>query len=202
MSNFKPCTVCGAKSDARLSTFCSQACSMISDEVKAFSGQINLFRSEDSRIFFYDFAFGDLCDLWSTYLLRRIRTRDLGKARQVDRALEKLEKAILTKLNRFIPAHQCETRKLIGAILPRLVGANARIWDWKDAHMGGQCPKPDEWSAFREMYAERDACRQQLDALIDGHTMTTKTYENITGSYDVARIAETLGFAPPRPNAR
>lgn len=205
MSDFKPCSICGARSDARLSSCCSRECSLAADEVRSFAGTINLYRSEDTRIFFYDFAFGDLCDLWSTYLLRRVRTRDLSKARIVDRALERLEKAILTKVNRLVHASQCETRKLIGAILPRLVNANARIWNWRDANMvAGAVPDAKTWYAYGEMYQERDSCRQQLDELVEGQTMTTKTYESakVSAFYDVAKIAAELGFKLPRTDAR
>lgn len=205
MNAFKPCGVCGAKSDARLSPFCSRDCALVADEVRSFGDNINQYRSEDTRIFFYDFAFGDLCDLWSTYLLRRVRTRDLAKVRKVDRALERLEKAILTKLNRHVPSFQCETRKVIAAILPRLVGANAQIWDWKDRNWGLGSVNPESWTEYKSAYQERDSCRQQLDELVEGHTMTTKSYENanVSSSYDIAKLAKALGYEmKPRPDAR
>lgn len=177
MSRFKPCAACGAPADHNLNPCCSRECGLVVDEVRQFGGRLEAHQSDDPRVFFYDFAFGDLCDLWSTYLIRRAHTRDLAKARKVDHALERLEKAILTKLNRRVPAALCETRKLIVAILPQLVTANAHIWAWRDQVFAVSCPTPEQWESYKAMYRVRDAARQQLDELVEGHTMTAKTYE-------------------------
>jgi hypothetical protein len=177
MSHIKECLGCGQTADHNVSKYCSRQCELASDEVNNFGKTIMEFRSDDTRIFFYDFAFGDLCDLWTTYLLRRVRAKDLAKARQVDRALERLEKAILTKLNRYVPVPNCQTRREIDALLHTLLYANARIWDWKDAHWNENCVEVDDWLDYQGFYRLRDNARQQLDKMVEHSTMTEKTYD-------------------------
>lgn len=181
MGIFKPCPVCGRSSDAQINAFCSQECGAVQFETERMGEEILAYNSEDKRIFFYDFAFGDLCDLWTTYLLRRVHTKDLTKARAVDRALERLEKAILTKLNKLVEMPKCETRKLVGKLLQQLLAANAGIWNWKniycsDVYCDGDMFTSDEWAHYLDLYKRRDGCRQQLDKLVEQHTMTEKTY--------------------------
>lgn len=178
MSNIRECLGCGNNADHAVSPFCSRPCEMAVDEAKQFSKEILAYESDDRRVFFYDFAFGDLCDLWSTYLLRRVRAKDLSKARTVDRALERLQKAILTKLNRNIITPNCETRKTIIKTIHDLLFFNARIWEWKEKNwLSDKGIGVEEWWDIREIYKARDHCRQQLDRLVDQSTMTEKTYD-------------------------
>jgi hypothetical protein len=177
MSDIKNCLGCGNNTDFDVSEFCSRPCELAAAEVKNFGATLFNYTSDDQRIFFYDFAFGDLCDLWSTYLLRRVRAKDLSKMRAVDRALERLEKAILTKLNRFVPSPKCQTRKDIEECLHLLLFANARIWEWREKNWNSdEGIGKEEWWDIREVYNLRESQRQQLDAMVDHVTMTEKTY--------------------------
>lgn len=182
MTNFKPCAVCGRHTDANISKFCSQECGKANGQLLDFSKDVLNYSTEDKRIFFYDFSFGDLCDLWTTYLIKQTKAKDLTKFRSVDRALERLEKAILTKLNRLVDLPNCPTRKLIVNLMQDLLNANAKIWTWKDKYFSdkytdGDMFSSDEWLEFLDLYKRRDDARKRLDQLVDGLTMLTKTYE-------------------------
>ena len=182
-----PCSVCSSPCDGKVSRFCSTLCRVGSDTVASFcDGIAKQKQTEPRHIFFYDFAFGDLCDLYTTYLIRRLHTQDITKQRVVDRALERVERTITTKLNKCWPVGP--VRQSIGKALEALYGANARIWKWKDEHwkkdLGGLDLSPPEvpfngtqWNEFVDAYALRDSKRRELDRLIEGQTMTDKTYE-------------------------
>lgn len=182
MSSINPCVVCGNNADHKISDFCSNHCQLAFEATVGFCKEIANYQSDDQRIFFYDFAFGDLCDLWSTYLIRRVRSKDLNKSRQVDRALERLEKAILTKLNRYVVTPGSATRRDILELVSNLVSSNAHIWEWKEKHWNEpefeKTGVPGEdWIRLKKAYAKRDSCRQQLDRLVERGTMTEKSYD-------------------------
>ncbi len=171
-----PCYVCAGPCDTKFSDCCSEACKSSHLAAEAFGDAIREQKpSTDNRIYFYDFAFGDLCDLLSTYLIRRIRTKDILKQRVVDRALEKLERAVMTKLNRYSPVGPI--RATIAKTLVRLVMLNSRIWIWRDEFYPGDEVPADAWKKYKSLYRARDAARQELDILVEGHTMTTKGYD-------------------------
>ncbi len=179
-TNIKPCALCTSACDASASEFCSSACKMSDQIARAYSEAIEKQKpSPDNRIYFYDFAFGDLCDLFSTYLIRRIRTKDILKQRIVDRALEKLERAVMTKLNRYSPVGPI--RSTIARTLRRLISINTRIWLWRDEWYVDDSDKDgipaEAWKAYTSLYRARDAARQELDILVEGHTMTEKGYD-------------------------
>lgn len=183
-----PCSVCGSPCDGKVSRFCSNTCRTGDDTVVAFCDVIAAQKQTEPRhIFFYDFSFGDLCDLYTTYLIRRLHTQEITKQRVVDRALERVERTITTKLNKLWPVGP--VRQSIGKALVTLYGANARIWRWKDQHwnkaFGPEMGMPPsvqfngtQWNVFVDAYALRDSKRRELDRLIEGQTMTDKTYES------------------------
>ncbi len=179
-ASIEPCTICSKPCDARVSEYCSQSCF---EGLNAIDGLgealINAKPDPIKHIYFYDFAFGDLCDLFTTYLIRRTHTSNLQKQRVVDRALERVERAVTTKLNKWSPV--TPIRKQIAAALQELYRANARIWAWNDAHMtSGKIAEgipTDAWVEYVSAKRLRDEKRRELDRLVEGTTMTEKTYE-------------------------
>jgi len=172
----RQCNVCNMACDGAVSEFCSETCRMSAMAADSFGDAIKKQKpTSDNRIYFYDFAFGDLCDLFSTYLIRRIRTKDIVKQRIVDRALEKLERAVLTKLNRYSPIPPIRVN--ISNSLKRLVSLNTRIWLWRDEFYSAESVPAEAWKSYKALYRARDAARQELDMLVEGHTMTEKGYD-------------------------
>lgn len=176
----KPCKACEATCDHQFSAFCSNRCQSGWDAVTRLGDAlVNLKPAPVKHVYFYDFAFGDLCDLFTTYLIRRVHTTDLHKQRVVDRALERVERAITTKLDKWSPV--APIRRKIASVLHGLYNANARIWYWKEDNFhtlkpGGSIDA-SVFNAFLEAYEIRDSARRELDRLLEGATMTEKTYE-------------------------
>ncbi len=178
----KPCKSCGSTCDGQFSAFCSTKCKTGQQAVEQLGTQlINLKPAPVKHIYFYDFAFGDLCDLFTTYLIKHLNASDLTKQRVVLRALERVERAITTKLDKWNPAPAI--RKTIKDEIEALYHANMLIWRWKDEHFTHgpeyrlQTPTDEMWADYVDAYALRDAARRQLDRLVEGFTMTDKTYD-------------------------
>ncbi len=177
------CPVCGTRFDAELSTYCSSSCDEGQEAVSTL-GNILLEVKPDpiKHIYFYDFAFGDLCDLFTTYLIRRTKTSNLQQQRIVDRALERVERAVITKLTKWSPVRPIRTH--IGSALKELYSANARIWHWKDGHARQGITEgisAKAWVEYMSAYHLRDQKRRELDRLVEGTTMTDKTYDRAEG---------------------
>lgn len=180
----KPCSACGSSCDHQHSEYCSVKCKTGAQAVATLGDQlIDLKPAAVKHIYFYDFAFGDLCDLFTTYLIKHLHAADLQKQRVVLRALERVERSITTKLDKYSPP--AGVRKAIKTLLAELYKENMRIWRWKDTYFARHpgedmeilTPTDEAWQEFVSANEARNAARRQLDRLVEGTTMTDRTYD-------------------------
>lgn len=165
------CVLCGHKCDLAINSVCSKECACAKDIINNFSDQlVNHPCSDDKRIYFFDFTFGDLADLYTVSILRRLHKTDLEAQRACDRQMDKLERSLVSKLNRYCPVP--EVRKVIGKALFSLLAANAVLWEWCEKWMVPSKGITDkDMDAMRNAKAQRDAARTQLDLMIDGYSL-------------------------------
>ena len=171
ISTIADCIVCG-QAITSPTAYCSDRCEAGEQNVQILNQTVKTWKiSEDRRIFFYDQSFGDIADRYIICLLRKLHTVGFREQRELDFVLQKLEKSLLTKINKY--NFDTMTRTDINKLMTDLWRANARLWRLRDRCHDSRIPEPDRvWAAFDYIQAgePRDAARLQLNLIVDGRS--------------------------------
>ena len=173
------CCVCQTNCDTtKTPIYCSEKCSLVAGAVIDLGKEIAYYtHTQDTRIFFYDTPFGDLCDKYTIMLLRRVHVKTLAEQQESDFHLTRMYTGMLSKVNRLVYA--ADTKQKIGNIIYELLLVNAKLWRWRDTAHDTRMPNATRLEAsmdYLNATDERDILRRELDSLVEGKEKLVRVF--------------------------
>lgn len=110
-------------------TFCTRQCGDAKKYIEGLTVLVaGTMPSEDPRIFFFPMTFGELCDKYAVFCLRRSFTKSISSQQKLDYRIFKLKRSIETHLAQV----SLQLRASISKSADLLFRLNAQIWRLRD----------------------------------------------------------------------
>jgi hypothetical protein len=175
MSNDKiiNCLVCYTPTVDSKDGRCSTKCRQTEQVVDFFSKEILEYNDQDdTRVYFYDIGLGALVDMYTINIIKFVRS-DTFKQSEIKYYLDKIQDAILTKINRsaknqFIRKHIIEKMK-------KLLVINYKMWMARDSFFKDQ-ETLGSAVVYLEYTKERDSLKNEIDLAVEGRARINRLY--------------------------
>lgn len=190
MGDMLHCILCNRKYESLVESsreYCSDGCRRVDTATEEFGEDIKDYKNPtDTRVFFYDIGFGDLCDRFSILMLRYYRQKSLADKQQTSALLERVRQAILTKVNRI--GYQKDDLQSIVQIFYGLCEVNAALWRVRDDLRVTTYARFDRDPQIRErqlselsveyfdLSDRRDSLRHELDEWVELHPRMARVW--------------------------
>lgn len=176
-TTLKNCQICNQVFEGEY-PLCSAKCEALCKFAEDIAWQITEHKNtQDTRIFFYDIGFGELCDKYAIMIIRYEHQDKLKGRKETDFYIRRLRDAIMSKINRscYHPA----TKQNAASLIKELFNVNAEMWRLRGIALGGDKYSSSASEAAHDYFTksyQRDDLRDQLDALVDGRIRNSRVY--------------------------